>query len=120
MAIVAQVVDCLRELLLEGKSIDMYDLGTFYPTLKSTGADSMAEFTSDNIYDVSVRWVPGELFEDMIDDAEFTQVVTRAQAAAVIAALESGSTTVDLSTATDEDSTEDDEDSTDEEDSDNV
>ena len=80
----------------------------------------MAEFTSDNIYDVSVRWVPGELFEDMIDDAEFTQVVTRAQAAAVIAALESGSTTVDLSTATDEDSTEDEEDSTDEEDSDNV
>ena len=94
--VVAQVVSCLRELLLEGYRIELGSLGTFQAKINSVGADDASSFTASNITYVGVRWTVGEEFENMRDDATFNLVATREQQAAVLAAIKSGESTVTL------------------------
>lgn len=74
VAVLLQTVDCLRELLLEGKRINLGDLGTFGVTFKTRGAETEAEFTTDNIISVKVDFQPGVAFENMRADANFNLV----------------------------------------------
>ena len=48
-------VDCLRELMLQGVKVSLGDLGQFYPSVSSVGAETIAEFTADNIKKVKVK-----------------------------------------------------------------
>ena len=95
-AILYMAVDCMREMLLEGKKIRMGDLGDFSLLLGSKGAETADKFTAQNITQVKVQWEPGKEFKNLLDDAEFNLVASRSAQAAVLKAIKEGKTNVDL------------------------
>ena len=95
-AILYMAVDCMREMLLEGKKIRLGDLGDFSILLGSKGAETADKFTAQNITNVKVQWEPGQQFKNLLDDAEFNLVASRSAQAAVIKAIREGKTSVDL------------------------
>ena len=95
-AILYMAVDCMREMLLEGKKIRLGDLGDFSLLLSSKGAETADKFTAQNITNVKVQWDPGQQFKNLLDDAEFNLVASRSAQAAVIKAIREGKTNVDL------------------------
>ena len=95
-AILYMAVDCMREMLLEGKKIRLGDLGDFSLLLGSKGAETADKFTAQNITNVKVQWDPGQQFKNLLDDAEFNLVASRSAQAAVIKAIKEGKTNVDL------------------------
>ena len=95
-AILYMAVDCMREMLLEGKKIRLGDLGDFSILLSSKGAETADKFTAQNITNVKVQWDPGQQFKNLLDDAEFNLVASRSAQAAVIKAIKEGKTNVDL------------------------
>ena len=100
-AILYMAVDCMREQLLEGKKIRLGDLGDFYVTLSSKGAENANAFSAQNITDVKVQWEPGSEFKTLIADAEFNLVASRAAQAKVLKAIKDGKSTVDLNSPDD-------------------
>ena len=96
-------VDCMREMLLEGKKIRLGDLGDFSLLLGSKGAESADKFTAQNITQVKVQWEPGKEFKNLLDDAEFNLVASRSAQAAVLKAIKEGKTNVDLNLPIDPD-----------------
>ena len=103
-AMLYMAVDCMREQLLEGKKIRLGDLGDFYITLSSKGAENANAFSAQNITDVKVQWEPGSEFKTLIDDAEFNLVASRAAQAKVLKAIKAGKTNVDLTAPDDPES----------------
>ena len=99
-AILYMAVDCMREMLLEGKKIRLGELGDFSVLLSSKGAEDADKFTAQNITDVKVQWEPGQQFKTLRDDAEFNLVASRSAQAAVIKAIKEGKTSVDLNAPT--------------------
>ena len=95
-AILYMAVDCMREMLLEGKKIRLGDLGDFSILLASKGAETADKFTAQNITNVKVQWEPGQQFKNLLDDAEFNLVASRSAQAAVIKAIREGKTNVDI------------------------
>ena len=95
-AILYMAVDCMREMLLEGKKIRLGDLGDFSLLLASKGAETADKFTAQNITNVKVQWEPGQQFKNLLDDAEFNLVASRSAQAAVIKAIREGKTNVDI------------------------
>ena len=89
-------VDCMREMLLEGKKVRLGDLGDFSLLLGSKGAETADKFTAQNITQVKVQWEPGKEFKNLLDDAEFNLVASRSAQAAVLKAIREGKTNVDL------------------------
>ena len=102
-AILYMAVDCMREMLLEGKKIRLGDLGDFSLLLGSKGAESADKFTAQNITQVKVQWEPGKEFKNLLDDAEFNLVASRSAQAAVLKAIKEGKTNVDLNLPIDPD-----------------
>ena len=83
-AILHLAVRCLRELLLEGKIVQLGKLGSFAPSLKVEGSASASTVSAENIKKVKVNFRPGKKFAEMRADAEFQCVPSReAQALAV-------------------------------------
>ena len=99
-AILYMAVDCMREMLLEGKKIRLGDLGDFSVSLSSKGAESAEKFSAQNITGVTVLWEPGSEFKTLLADAEFNLVASRKAQEAVIKAIKAGETTVDLNATT--------------------
>ena len=95
-AILYLAVDCMRELLLEGKKIRLGDLGDFSVSISSKGAETADKFSAQNITGVNVVWDCGQEFKNLIADAEFNLVASRSAQAAVLKAIKAGQTTVDL------------------------
>ena len=95
-AILYMAVDCMREMLLEGKKIRLGDLGDFSVLLSSKGAEDADKFTAQNITDVKVQWEPGQQFKTLRDETEFNLVASRSAQAAVLKAIKEGKTNVDL------------------------
>ena len=95
-AILYMAVDCMREMLLEGKKVRLGDLGDFSILLASKGAETADKFTAQNITNVKVQWEPGQQFKNLLEDAEFNLVASRSAQAAVIKAIREGKTNVDL------------------------
>ena len=53
--ILTDMVSCIRELVLDGKSVKITDLGIFYPSLRTKPADTVAAFNvKENIASVRV------------------------------------------------------------------
>ncbi len=104
-AILYIAVDCMREMLLEGKKIRLGDLGDFSILLTSKGAEDADKFTSQNITGVKDQWEPGQEFNNLRDDAEINLVASRSAQAAVIKAIKEGKTNVDLNAPTTPDNT---------------
>ena len=98
VAILTMAVDCLREQLLAGQKIQLGDLGSFYLSLNSKGADSAKTFNpTANITSVNVNWEQSREFKNLIDEAEWNLVASRVAQAAVVKAIKAGETIVDLS-----------------------
>ena len=97
-AILYLAVDCMRELLLEGKKIRLGDLGDFSVSLTSKGAETADKFSAQNITGVNVNWECGPEFKNLMADAEFNLVASRKAQEAVLKAIKAGETTVDIST----------------------
>ena len=95
-AILYLAVDCMREMLLEGRKIRLGDLGDFSVSLSSKGAETAKKFNADNITAVNVVWDCGQEFKNLLANAEFNLVASRATQAAVLKAIKSGSPVVDL------------------------
>lgn len=95
-AIITLAVDCLREQLLNGQQVQLGDLGVFSNSIRSNGAETLADFSVANITEVNVLWTAGERFSNLRQDAEFQLVPSRKAAAEVVKALKAGKTTVDL------------------------
>ena len=95
-AILYLTVDCMREMLLEGKKIRLGDLGDFSVTLQSKGAESAEKFSAQNITGVNVVWDCGPEFRDLLADAEFNLVASRQAQAAVLKAVKAGKNVVDF------------------------
>ncbi len=84
VGLLTQAVDCLKELLLEGKRVRLGDLGDFQARIKSKGAKTTEDFNASYIEAVTVSWEPGKPFQNLRSEATFQLVPSReAQADAI-------------------------------------
>ena len=97
--VLSDTCSCLVEQLLEGKKILLDDLGNFWISLTSMGAENCEAFTSKNITGVKIIFTPGEDFENLLGRASFNLVASRTTQAASLKAEKAGETTVDLAAA---------------------
>ena len=97
--VLSDTCSCLVEQLLEGKKILLDELGDFWISLTSIGADSCEAFTSKNITGVKIIFTPGEDFENLLGRASFNLVASRTTQSASLKAEKAGETTVDLAAA---------------------
>ena len=77
LAVVTQLVECLREQILLGNRVELGDLGTFYASIIGEAALNAESWNTSLIEDVKVRWAPSSQFESLINDATFTYVGSR-------------------------------------------
>lgn len=82
-AIVATMEKTL-EALREGYQVQLGDLGKFRVQIKSEGAPSLGDFTSDYIKNVRVCFTPGEDLKNIFTGMEFVNVPTRADVKALL------------------------------------
>ena len=104
--VLADSCECLVEQLLDGKKVELGELGTFGISLSSEGAPSVKEFSAKNIKAVNILFAPGPDFENLINRAEFNLVTSRAVQAAALSAVKEGMDTVDLTALRKDNSTE--------------
>ena len=102
VGILTELSACIRELLLQGYKIDLGDLGTLTPTIKSKGAGDLKSFTAQNITDLRVNFAKGSALLNLRRDAQFEQTTTRAAQAAALEAQKEGQTSADWTPKTDE------------------
>ena len=98
-AILTDMCDCMMEQLLNGNKVKLGSLGDFSLNISCEGAASMEEFTADNIRGLNINFKPGEDFENLLSQAEFRPVASRAAQAAVLRAEKKGEGSVDISGA---------------------
>lgn len=97
-SVLAQAVDCLREMLLDGKQVSLGDLGSFRIGLSSKGTITAEDFNPlHHIKSVHVNWVPGLQFRSLQGDVEWNIVANRRAQRLLLKAVTNGETTVDLS-----------------------
>ncbi len=84
-AVLLQMVDCLHEMILDGKKVQLGELGAFSPSLTTEGTEKAEDFTANNIKKVRTLWSPGKMFKDVRQDAEFQMVPSRAAQAEALA-----------------------------------
>ena len=94
---------CMRELILQGYKVELGDIGTFEPTISSTGAKTKDESSAQNIKTLTVNFRDGAAFENMRRDAEFELTSTRKAQAAALKAEKEGKTTADWTPEVEED-----------------
>ena len=97
--VLSDTCSCLVEQLLEGKKILLDDLGDFWLSLTSMGAENCEAFTAKNITGVRIIFTPGEDFENLLGRASFNLVASRTTQAASLKAEKKGEDTVDLAAA---------------------
>ena len=104
--VLSDTCECLIELLLEGKKVQLGEIGTFAVSIGCEPAASIAEFTANNIKEVNITFNPDPDFENMHSRAAFKQVTSRAVQAAALSAVKEGMDTVDLTALRKDNSTE--------------
>ena len=95
VGILTELSVCMRELILQGYKIQLGDIGTFAPSISSTGAKTRDEFSATNIREMSINFNIGKAFENLRRDAEFEKTSTRKAQAAALKAENEGKTTAD-------------------------
>lgn len=97
--VISDMCECLVEMLLEGKKVQLDELGNFWLSLTSSGAESCQTFTAANITGVNIIFTPGMDFENLISRATFNPVASRIAQAATLKAEKAGEGNVDLEAA---------------------
>lgn len=86
VACITDMVNEIKEALLNSCTVSLGDLGTFHVVIKSRGVCESLEdeetgekpvFTAQDITAVNTRFTPGDGFENMISDASFQEVLTK-------------------------------------------
>lgn len=96
-AVLTQAVDCLREMLLDGKKVVLGDLGAFQIGLNSRGALTSDVFNPTiHIKRVKVNWTPGDDFKNLMDDAQWNLVANRRAQRLLLKAVTNGDSMVDI------------------------
>ncbi len=95
-AILLLAVDCLKEMLLDGKKVQLGELGSFYNSVKSVGADSASNFTANNITVLRANWDRGPAFRNYRDEATFNYVPNRKNQALLKSAEKGGAEVMNL------------------------
>jgi len=96
-SVLAQAVDCLREMLLDGKQVSLGDLGSFKIGLNSKGALVPEDFNPlHHIKSVHVNWTPGQQFRSLQGDAQWNLVANRKAQRLLLKAVTNGESTVVL------------------------
>jgi len=94
--VVSDACLCIMEQLIEGKKVQLGDLGQFWVSLSSNGAKTKDEFTANNIKGVNINFTPSKDFKNFVNRATFNPVSSREAQAATLKAEKAGSNTVDL------------------------
>ena len=102
IAIIVKLVSCSKELMLDGYRIQLGDLGKFYLTCQSEGAESLEKFTRANIKAINVNFMASKQFADMVQKVSLHKVPTRKAVAATLEAQIKGETSADWSTDSDD------------------
>ena len=97
--VILDMCECLVEMLLEGKKVQLGALGDFFISLNSVGAESLKAFTAANIKSINVVFTPGADFDGLLEKAKFNPVASRTAQAATLKAEKEGLSTVDLEAA---------------------
>lgn len=97
--VIIDMCECLVEMLLDGKKVQMGELGNFWVSLSSDGAEKLESFSASNIKAVNIVFTPGTDFENLLSRAQFNPVSSRTAQAATLKAEKTGATTVDLEAA---------------------
>ena len=74
MAVLEALFQVVPGELAEGRIVRCGDFGSFFTTLKSSGADSEKEFNPALINSVTVKFRPGKLFSQAIQAADFRRI----------------------------------------------
>ncbi len=99
-AILYMAVDCMREMLLEGKKVRLGDLGDFSRPAHLRRVPRMPTSSPRKHHRREGAVEPGQQFKTLRDEAEFNLVASRSAQAAVIKAIKEGKTSVDLNAPT--------------------
>ena len=75
------------------------ELGNFWISIGSEGAEDLKKFTESNITAVNIVFTPGEDFQNLRSRAAFNPVASRIAQAATLKAEKAGKGTVDLNAA---------------------
>ena len=94
--VVSDTCSCLVEQLLNGYKVQFGELGIFSISITCEPADTLKDFSSDNIKAVNILFNPGIDFENLRSKAEFNLVTSRAIQAASLKAVKENKDTVDL------------------------
>ena len=94
--VILDMCECLVEMLLEGKKVQLGELGNFWLSLECKGAEDPKKFTADNITGVNIVFTPGEDFENLRQRAEFNPVASRKAQAVMLAAEKAGEKSIDM------------------------
>ena len=97
--VLSDAVSCIVEQLLNGNKVQLGELGNFWISLSSEGAETQEKFSSSNIKAVNIVFTPGGDFENLRDRATFNLVASRVAQAATLKAEKTGGTIVDLEAA---------------------
>lgn len=97
--VLSDACSCIVEQLLEGKKVQLGELGSFWISLTSTGAESMESFSANQIKTVNIVFTPGEDFENLRSKADFNLVASRVAQNATLKTEKAGGTVVDLEAA---------------------
>lgn len=97
-SVLSQAVDCLHEMLLDGKQVSLGDLGSFRIGLSSMGTATPEDFNPlHHIKSVHVNWSPGIEFLTLQGSAEWNLVANRRAQRLLLKAIANGDSTVNLS-----------------------
>ena len=94
--VLSDMCSCLVEQLLEGKKVMLDELGNFWLSLSSEGAESCETFSAKNITGVNIIFTPGEDFENLLSRASFNPVPSRSLQNAALKAEKKGEKTIDI------------------------
>lgn len=94
--VLSDMCSCLVEQLLEGKKVMLDELGNFWLSISSEGAESCETFTSKNITAVNIIFTPGTDFENLIGRASFNPVASRSLQTAALKAEKKGENVIDI------------------------
>ena len=97
--VIADMCECLVEMLLEGKKVQLAELGNFWISIGAEGAEDLKKLTESNITAVNIVFTPGEDFQNLRSRATFNPVASRIAQAATLKAEKAGKGTVDLDAA---------------------
>ncbi len=72
-AVLYAIVDVVPEILSEGNSVTIGDLGSFRVSISSEGSDTAEEVTSANIRSSRIIFTPGKKFKTMLKTLTYSK-----------------------------------------------